>query len=428
MKEKKTVAVIGGGVAGIVSAYLLQSDYEVTLFEKSPSIGGHTNTFVIPRGEDAGTAIDTGFIVLNDKTYDNMHAFLQELGVRPRFADMSFGFSCDKSGLQYSGRGLNGLFAQRGNIFKVRYLKFLNGIKIFCRNAAADLQAKTISPGLSLKSYVEEYSYSNDLIYDYVVPMGAAIWSAPVNALLNFPALTFLNFFSNHGLLTLKNRPRWQTVEGGSFQYLKAFTGKFNGTIETNTSIASIVRRGESVQISFQDNTQKDFNMLVIATHADQAFRLVADKSSEEHSLLGAWTYQKNRTVLHYDQSILNIKEAAQASWNYRREIGMGDSQPLSVTYDMNRLQGLSTKEKYYVTLNSVKTIAADKILFETDYDHPVFDEKAVATQDKLPSLNGQRNTWYCGSYFGFGFHEDAVKSAVNVARSLGVKVWNTAS
>ncbi len=420
MEDKKKIAVIGAGVSGIVASYLLQDKYQISLFEKNSYLGGHTNTFIVSEGEDSGLAVDTGFIVLNDKTYPNLHKFFELLDVPVRYSDMSFGFSCEKTGLQYSGRGLKGLFAQPLNLFRPRYLKFLTQIKNFCKVAAIDLDSGRLTTEITMKDYLKSYNFDNDLIYNYVVPMGAAIWSAPVNTILDFPAVSFLNFFRNHGLLSLKDRPKWQTVVGGSNQYVRKFSDKFNGQIFLNAEIDSIYRDDQKCKIRFSDGTAKIFDILIVATHADQAFQLIKDKTEIETNLLGVWKYQLNHTILHTDKDFLKIKSAAEASWNYVRENSGGNTDPLSVTYDMNRLQGIKSKKRYFVTLNSIKAIKEKEILFKIDYEHPVFDTASINSQKKLAAINGNNNTWFCGSYFKYGFHEDAATSAINVAKSLG--------
>jgi len=419
-EARERVAVVGAGVAGITAAYLLDRKYDVTLFEKSDKIGGHTNTFLVEFGPDRGMAIDTGFIVLNDKTYPNLHKLLLELGVKVRYSDMSFGFHSDKNGFNYSGRGVSGLFSQRSNFFKRRHWQFLSEILVFCKKATLELSEKKFGND-SLRDFFERHKFSNNLRDDYVIPMAAAIWSARAVDILDFPLATFLHFFSNHGLLSLADRPKWQTVVGGSYQYLEAFKKKFQGKIRTCSSILSISRNESQTSLQFPSGAE-DFRYVVIATHANQVLPLLSQATPDESRLISAWKYQKNHTVLHTDSSFLPPNRRAWAAWNYRREMSSTGDEPLSVTYYMNLLQGLKTRNHYCVTLNSDKRIDARKILMEIDYEHPIYDLPAYLSQKELHRLQGTNSTYFCGSYFGFGFHEDAVTSGVNVARLLGVE------
>jgi predicted NAD/FAD-binding protein len=420
--EGKKIAVIGGGVAGITAAWLLGKRHSVTLFEKNAYVGGHTHTVTIENGEDAGLAVDTGFIVCNDRTYENFHRLLGQLGCGVRNADMSFGYEDQASGLQYAGTNLNGLFAQRGNAFNPGFYGLLANIVKFMR-----LGRQALEPGRRLEGSLGDFlagaGISEAAIRHYVLPMGAAIWSAPREKIMAFPAASFLGFFKNHGLLSVTGMPQWQTVLGGSHSYVKAFQGLFPGEIFSAQPVRSIRRGGAGASLRMQDGTSRDFDAVVVAAHADEALKLLEDPSPDEARLLGAWRYQLNRTVLHTDEGLLPSNRRAWASWNYVREKGSNDSADVTVTYHMNRLQGLRAKNEYCVTLNLSAKMRPERIIKTMDYMHPVFDASAVASQAALPSLNGQRHTWFCGSYFGHGFHEDAVKAGAAVGRDFGVEL-----
>lgn len=416
------VAVIGGGVAGIVAAHILQRRHEVTLFEQNDYLGGHTRTIVLTEGPDAGTAVDTGFIVLNDHTYPTFHRFLAQLEVPVRFADMSFGFHSEPDNLQYAGTSLNGLFAQRSNLLRPAFWRMLWDIRGFCQNARRDLREGRLA-GETLGEYVRRGGYSRAFLDHYLLPMGGAIWSASSGKMLEFPAPALIRFFENHGLLSLKDRPRWQTVVNGSHTYVRKFLEGFRGTVHLACPVLGIRREADGVQVRLRDGSVQHFDKAVVAAHADQALRMLEDPSPEEQRLLGVWSYSVNHTVLHTDPRVMPSNRRAWASWNYTRERPGGSETPVSVTYHMNRLQGLTTRRDYFVTLNRHQAIAEHHILKEMEYTHPQFTAASMATQAELPSLNGPRNTYFCGSYFGFGFHEDAVKSGVAVARAFGLEL-----
>jgi predicted NAD/FAD-binding protein len=415
----RKIAVVGGGVAGLVSAWLLSRRHAVTLFEKNDYVGGHTHTIVIPSGPDEGLAVDTGFIVCNDRTYPNFHRFLGQLGVGVRNADMSFGYQDEASGLQYAGTDLNGLFAQRKNLFDPRYLNMLAEILRFNRAGAKALQDGS-AEGLTLGGWLKAGGFGGWALEHYVVPMGAAIWSAPFEKILQFPAQTYLRFFSNHGLLTVTDMPQWQTVQGGGFSYVKAFLERFQGRVRKGTPVQSVRRQDRGVTVTLEGGHREDFDAVVLAGHADESLRLLEDPSAEESRLLGPWCYQANKTVLHSDERLLPPNRRAWASWNYLRKKGAKGPEDVSVTYHMNRLMGLKAAQEYCVTLNLDERIDPKKVVKVIDYLHPEYSSEAVATQAALPSLNGQRHTYFAGSYFRYGFHEDAVFSATLVGQAFG--------
>ena len=404
----RRVAVIGGGVAGIVAAHLLQDLCEVTIFEKEDYLGGHTHTVSVPHGPDAGTPVDTGFIVFNEATYPLFIRFLEELEVPSRETQMSFGFHCERTGFFYAGTDLDGIFAQRANVFSLRYYRFLFEIARFCRQGKADLiHGQELG---TLDDYVARHRFSPFMVENYLLPMAAAIWSTPAGRVGQFPALSFLRFFNNHGLLSLLDRPKWRTVAGGSCSYVRAFLRRFRGTVRLKAPIARVLRGSAGVSVEVAGEEPRIFDDVFIAAHADQALRLLDDPSPEESRLLGAWRYEENTTALHTDVSVLPPTPKAWACWNFRREAK--EESRVYVTYAMNLLQGLSAQKQYLVTLNRPSPHEESQVLASLVYHHPVYTRESMDTQSALTSLNGQRSTYFCGSYFGFGFHEDAVRSS----------------
>jgi len=416
-EPRQRVAVIGGGVAGIVAAHRLQKAHDVTLLEQSDYLGGHTHTIAVPDGPDAGTPIDTGFIVFNEATYPHFIRFLEELGVPSRRTEMSFGFQCVQSGLIYAGNDLNGLFAQRSNLFNPRFFRFLLEIGRFSRQAILDLD--TGQDLGTLEQWTRQHKFLPFMVENYLKPMAAAIWSCPAGQVAAFPARAFLLFFRNHGLLSFRNRPSWHTVSGGSWSYVKAFTRTFTGTIRLEAGVERLDRTDDGVLVTYKEGVRERFDQVVIATHADQALRLLGDPTPEERRLLGPWRYEANSTVLHTDLSVLPPMRRAWACWNFRREAGKGADRPVYVTYGMNLLQGLNTQRQYLVTLNRPGDYNESKVIARMTYHHPVYTTESMATQPELESLNGVHRTFFCGSYFGYGFHEDAVRSSVQAVNLL---------
>ena len=415
------IAVVGGGVAGVTASHILQRKHDVTIFEKNDYIGGHTNTILIQEGTDAGSAIDTGFIVLNDQTYPTFHRLLKQLKAPVRNSDMSFGFYCEKTGLQYCGNNFNTLFAQRKNLFSLSHWKMLSEIVRFGNVARNQLEAG-IAIHLTLGDFVQQNHFSPVFIENYLLPMGAAIWSTPCKEMLRFPAQAFLDFFNNHGLLALKP-PQWQTVVGGSYAYIKQFLKKFNGRVCLNHQTKKIVRHKTGTTVVFENADPQKFDYVVLASHADESFSLLDQPTVDENRLLRPWKYVKNTAVLHTDEQVMPPNHRAWASWNYKREDVEGEGNVLSMTYHMNRLQGLKTNNQYFVTLNSQKPIKPESVIKTIQYTHPLYDFDSIKTQQDLHQLNGSQNTYFCGSYFGYGFHEDAVKSGVQVARLFGLEL-----
>ena len=403
------IAVIGTGIAGNVAARELCRDHEITVFEAADHVGGHTHTHSI---DDNGRplAIDTGFIVFNDWTYPNFIALLDELGVSSQPSEMSFGVKCERTGLEYKGHTLNTLFAQRRNLLRPSFHRMLRDIVRFNREARSLLEAGDDS--LTLGDYLHDNHYSTAFTDYYIIPMGAAIWSAEPRRMLSFPATCFARFFANHGLLNIKNRPQWRVIRGGSRSYVDKLIAPFRRQIRLNTPVTGIRRHATHVEVSSAGNGRERFDHVFIACHSDQALAMLRDASPLEREVLGAIPYQQNDVVLHTDTSLLPRRRLAWSAWNYHRLAG--DQDAVAVTYNMNLLQGLSTQQTYLVTLNNSAAIDPDKIIKRLSYDHPVFTQEGIKAQQRQAEINGLRRSYFCGAYWRYGFHEDGVVSALN--------------
>lgn len=414
------IAVIGAGISGICTAYLLQDRHKVTLFEKNNYFGGHTHTVPIPHGPDKDTPVDTGFIVLNERTYPYFIQFLTRLGIEKSPTDMSFSYYCEKTGLYYASRNLNTLFAQRSNIIRPRFIRFVYEMVRFLKNLRKEFLADRLE-NITVSDYIRKKGLHSDVAYQFIIPMAAAIWSGSDLQVGRFPIKTFAQFYENHGLLDITGHPPWYFIKGGSHSYVNAFLKSFNGKTEKNSALTGIKRNDDGIILDFESSKPQVFDAVVIATHADQALRLLEQPSAREKELLGAWRYSRNQTVLHTDVSVMPPSKRAWASWNYTRHLDSKDDSPVTVSYDMTRLQKLKTRKPYFVTLNPQKPIPENHTVQEMIYTHPVYSFDAFESQKRLPMLNGQRNTFFCGAYFGYGFHEDGVRSALAVARHFGV-------
>ncbi|MCG6894260.1 MAG: FAD-dependent oxidoreductase [Desulfobacteraceae bacterium] len=421
VNRKLRIAVVGGGVAGITAAYLLQHSHHVTLFEKNPYIGGHTHTVVIPEGPDAGTPVDTGFIVLNDRTYPVLNRLFRRLGVAIRKSDMSFSYFCEKTGFQYASRNLDSLFARRANLADPRHWSLLTEILIFNRTVHRKLQRNQLD-GMTLGRFLRRFRFSSWFRERYLFPMVAAIWSAPEMDVDRFPMLTFARFFDNHGLLTLRGHPQWYYVAGGSHSYVRAFLAQFTGEVQRGAAITAVRREPDGVVLHESGGRTRKFDRVIIAAHADEALALLSDPTDDERRLLGAWRYSANRTYLHTDTRWMPTNPRAWASWNFIRPAQAAAPGPVTLTYHMNRLQQLHTRNHYLVTLNPPEPIDDDNVIAEMTYTHPVFTFESIGTQKDLSRLNGVQNTYFCGSYFRYGFHEDAARSGALAAAAVGTE------
>jgi uncharacterized protein len=413
------IAIIGTGISGMLAAYLLHRDHEITVFEAGDHIGGHTNTVDVPM-EGRRYAIDTGFIVFNDWTYPNFIALLQKLDVESQPSDMSFGVKCERTGLEYNGTSLNTLFAQRRNLLRPSFYRMIRDILRFNRESLSLLNQP--GPGPSLGLYLEAQHYSREFMDHYIVPMGAAIWSASHEDMWKFPARYLVQFFKNHGMLSVDERPTWRVIKGGSQRYVEKLVAPFRNRIHLNSPVESIGRFPDYVEIRSKMNGQDyralQFDHVIIATHSDQALSILADPSPAEKEVLGTIHYQENEAILHTDTSLLPKRKLAWAAWNYHLLGAQPDRAVL--TYHLNKLQSLTAPCEFCVTLNHAQAINPTKILCRITYHHPVYSPEAVAAQKRHGEISGVSRTSYCGAYWGFGFHEDGVNSALAVCRPFG--------
>jgi predicted NAD/FAD-binding protein len=404
------IAVVGTGIAGMVAAYRLCRDHDVTVFEARDRLGGHTHTVGVEQDGER-YAVDTGFIVFNDRTYPNFVRLLDELGVASQPSSMSFSVRCERTGLEYNGTSLNTLFAQRRNLFRRSFHRMIRDILRFNR------EATELARGGSYEGTIGSFihGYSREFIEHYIVPMGSAIWSAAPGKLLDMPALFFARFFDHHGMLTVNDRPQWRVVRGGSSRYIDALTAPYADRIRLGCPVRTIRRHATHVDV-ITDRTER-FDEVVLALHSDQALRLLAEPSQAELAILDAIRYQPNEVVLHTDDSLLPRRPLARAAWNYH--LTRDPSRQVAVTYDMNILQSLRSRRPFLVTLNRTDEIDPARIIRKLTYAHPVFTHEGVAAQGRWSEISGRNRTHYCGAYWSYGFHEDGVKSALRVADAI---------
>jgi uncharacterized protein len=404
------VAVVGSGISGLSAAWLLSKRHRVTLYEADSRIGGHSNTVDVD-----GAAVDTGFIVYNEATYPNFSALLGHLGVETKPTNMTFAVSLDNGRLEYSGTGVTGLFAQPLNAVSPRFWGMLSELLRFYREAP--LAAKDMGD-MSLDAYLNACGYEMAFREDHLYPMAAAIWSTPAAEIGEYPARAFVRFCENHGLFKLVNRPLWRTLANGSRAYVEKLARSIPEILK-NTPVAAVRRYPDCVEIVSAGGETRRFDQIVLATHADKALGMLADPTPEEQRLLGAFGYCANKAMLHSDATLMPRRRRVWSSWNYLSS-DRGNSRTLAVSYWMNRLQGLPNAKPMFLTLNAHRTIREESILYSADYTHPIFNALAMGAQRLLWSLQGQRNTWFCGAYFGAGFHEDGLQAGLAVAEALG--------
>jgi predicted NAD/FAD-binding protein len=408
------VAVVGSGVSGLVAAWLLRGAHEVTLLEADTRIGGHVRTVPV-RGPDGDWAVDTGFIVFNERNYPLFCRLLGRLGVPSRPGDMSFSVHEEATGIEWNGSTLDGLFAQRRNLLRPSHLRMLREILRFHREAPSLLAE---GPEVALGEWVEGRGFSPAFRERFLVPMAAALWSADPERIREFPARSFARFFHNHGMLAVNGRPRWRTVVGGSARYVERIAADLGDRVRAGCPVASIRRLPDRVRVAPAGAPPEEYDQVVLAVHSDRALALLEDPSDAERAVLGAIPYQGNDAVLHTDASALPRTPRARACWNaFVPRAGRGRA---TVTYDMNRLQGLPARETYCVTLNRPEAADPSRVLGRWLVHHPVFTTAAPAAQARRDEVSGVRRTWYAGAWWGHGFHEDGVRSAVEVARRLG--------
>ncbi|WP_160061550.1 NAD(P)/FAD-dependent oxidoreductase [Psychromonas sp. L1A2] len=411
----KNIAIIGSGISGLTSAYLLSKKHNVTVFEKNDYIGGHTATVDIEK-DGIPYAIDTGFIVFNDKTYPNYLALLDEIGIGKKATEMSFSVHNCHTGLEYNGHNLNTLFAQRRNLLNPKFWLLVKEILRFNKLCKGIFEADVYLPGLTLGEFLTEHKFSDFFAEHYILPMGAAIWSSSLEQMEDFEFRFFVQFFHNHGLLNIADRPQWYVIPNGSRSYLAPLCAPFKDKIHLNSQIIGITRNDNQIQLHFDNEEDKQtFDEVVIACHSDQALKLLSDATVDEEMLLSDMPYSENSVILHTDVSLLPDRETAWASWNY--QLSQDRSKPASVTYNMNILQKFYSDHTFCVTLNQKQDIDPDKILKEYNYHHPIFSSASIRAQQQRDLICGKQHTHFAGAYWHSGFHEDGVRSAVEVAQ-----------
>jgi predicted NAD/FAD-binding protein len=422
--SKERLAVIGGGIAGLGAAWLLRKRYDVTVFERERHIGGHSNTVEV---EENGrrVPIDTGFMVFNKVTYPYLVRLFDELRVPIKPTEMSFSVRNDELDIEYNGMGLNRVFAQRANLVRPRFLKLLAQIMRFFRVANASLDDESLEK-MSLDEFVRRHRLGDDFLRLYLVPMSASIWSITPGGALDFPAATLVRFFHNHGFLGVTTHHPWFTVDGGSREYVKRMLADLPRT-HASSPVASVEASADQATVRTKDGAAHTFDRVILAAHADESLALLQSPTPLQEKLLSAFRYQANETLLHTDATVMPQRKLAWAAWNYRMEPS-GEGERPSTHYYMNRLQGVSDRENYFVSLNYADRIDPEKVLWRTNYTHPIFDRGALMAQHHLPSINAEspdQRIFFCGSYFRYGFHEDALASGVQCAHAVcGEDPW----
>lgn len=417
--QVKKVAVIGSGISGISAAWFLSQEHEVTLFEKNSKVGGHTNTIELEI--DGKTyPVDTGFIVFNTPNYPLLTAMFKHLSVATQNTEMSFSVSVNEGELEYSGNNLNTMFAQRSNLFSPKHWNMIAEILRFNKQAKADLNSDEFND-IDLGGYLSLYGFSDRMRDYYLLPMAAAIWSCPVEQMMKFPVSSFLRFFENHGLLNIEDRPQWESVKNGSHQYLKAILALQQFTVKSGQPVNQVEKTDLGMVVTCENGQKQIFDEVVFASHADETYKMLSDDLKADFTLLENFKYQENIAYLHSDESLMPKRKRAWAAWNYLRDLTKSSSS-VAVTYWMNLLQNIEVKTPLLVTLNPTRLPKYEFIHQKIVYQHPVFDMDAMNAQSKLHTLQGKHNLWFCGSYFGYGFHEDGLKSSAELA-----KLWQVA-
>jgi predicted NAD/FAD-binding protein len=423
-QPRQNIAVIGSGIAGMSAAWLLSQNHEVTLFEKGARLGGHSNTVEV-KTKTGPTLVDTGFIVFNRRTYPNLVALLEHLNVATKTSDMSFGVSLNGGKTAYSSVGAAAFLRDGRNLLSPRFWSMILDLVRFYRQAPGDLPAMR-EEMMSLGEYLKRRGYGAAFQHDHLLPQAAAIWSASLAEIREYPACAFVQFFENHGLLQLAGRPPWRTIEGGATAYVNVLSAPYAERVRLSAGAVSVRRESGGVWVRDAKGRTERFDALVIATHADSALDLLDDPSEEESDLLGAFRYSKSYAVLHTDRSLMPRNQRQWASWNY---VGDNPDSGCVVSYWMNLLQRLPCDEQIFLTLNPQRAPRSDAVLYQTEYEHPLFDAGALIAQRRLWSLQGARNTWFCGAHFGAGFHEDGLQAGLAVAEQLGgaKRPWSVA-
>jgi predicted NAD/FAD-binding protein len=412
------IAIVGAGVSGLVAAYLLAPEHEVTVFEAGRKPGGHTNTIRVDTAYETHR-VDTGFVVFNDRNYPSFERLLMRLGVVWQPSQMSFGVSDATGAFEYSSVSANGLFATRAHLVSPSFHRMLADVRRFQREARRLLSGNGGDP--SLGEWLDQLRFSRLFIDGVIVPQASAVWSADPDQIWTFPARFLVSFFDNHGMLHLRDRPKWRTVRGGSQTYVDALTASFADRIRTGTPVTAIARRDDGVSLTPRGGAPEEFDHVILAVHSDQALRMLADASDREHEILAAIPYQPNEAVLHTDRRLLPRRRRAWASWNYH--LGGESTGRTRVTYHMNRLQSLSAEREFCVTLNRSEAIDPERVIKTIQYAHPVYTARGALAQRRHGEISGTGRTHFCGAYWGFGFHEDGVASALRVCERLGARL-----
>lgn len=409
------IAVVGSGIAGLGAAWLLSRQHEVVLFEKQPRLGGHTHTHRVAQGGKE-YSVDTGFIVHNPLNYPLLNRMFDELGVRSQPTTMGFSVQDARTGLEYNATSLNAMFCQRRNLLSPKFIRMVREILRFYRESPALLQDPGDGP--TLGDYLRAQQYSTMFTEAHLIPMASALWSSPVAKILEFPAKYLVRFMDNHRMLQVDERPQWRVVQGGSSSYIAALEKAWDVRVRLDAGVQALRRSNDGVFITSPAGEEK-FDQVVLACHSDEALALLSDATPDERTILGAIPYQDNETVLHTDARVLPVRRAAWAAWN--AHIPKHAGADCTVSYCMNLLQSLQSPEPFIVSLNRSNDIAADKIIATMRYRHPVYTHQSVAAQARRGEINGVARTWYAGAYWGFGFHEDGLRSGVEVAHALGI-------
>lgn len=417
MTKKKKIAVIGSGIAGLSVAYFLKDSCEVAVYEKNKVFGGHSRTIAITTGDGKTLEVDTGFIVLNDRTYPKLNQLLQDIGIEIKDTEMSFAISVDDGALEWAGTSLDALFAQRKNLLNLQMLRGVLDIIRF--NASAKRFVKKF-PHLSLGELIKKMKLKSWFRDYYILPMGGAIWSCSSAAMLDFPAATFVNFFDNHGLLSLRNRPQWHTIKHKSRTYVEALVALIQekGCLVNNASIQYVDCSSDSVEIKEHDQEAKIYDEVIFACHPTETLDILRSVTSKEKMILEKFSKQKNIAFTHCDFDQMPKQRKCWSSWNYLYKKEKEDHS-VAVTYWMNKLQHIDPLAPVFVTLNPVKVIPKEKIYDVHEFYHPVFNEAAIAGQLELNAIQGDRHTWFCGAYLRYGFHEDGVWSATSIFEKM---------
>ena len=406
------IAVIGSGISGLSSAYYLSKKYKVDLFEKDDHFGGHSYTYEI-KERDKIIPVDLGFIVFNEITYPNLIRFFKHLNVPYEKSDMSFSVSIKNSNIEYSGSGLGGLFANKSNLFNLKFLNMIKEIISFYK-IAPELLNEEIKEQ-TLGDYLKEKKFSKYFIEYHLIPMVAAIWSMPFDKAKEMPLKFFLNFFNNHGLFKLKNRPQWFTVTNRSRSYVKNITGKISGEIFKNYKVDKIIRSDDNIRIMI-GNDYIDYDQVVLASHADESLNMIEKPTAEEKNLLGKFQYVENEAFLHTDENLMPIKKRAWSSWN-----SISNNEETCITYWLNKLQNLKSEKNYFLTLNPIFKINDSSVIKKVNFTHPYLNSENTKIQKDLHIIQGKKRTWFCGSYFGYGFHEDGLKSSLDLINNFNI-------